>query len=316
MPHGTRPPPSGFRAPPIHTTYHKTVISCIGPLGDGMACGQNCRRLSAGAGITITEDCCGGCVISATGIPPQAPGACTCLLVSDSARPGIVVTPGQTPGFFTIGLDPLATETPQGAQAKVDALKGELGPCCEKNAADIEFITNRLNAFPPVPAAFLTPEQAQQIAADAVKAALDEHNAKCHTLKIVSEGVTAESGWEVDAQELRTIGGVNTVFIRLNRIGGDLVGEDADFTNSDGKHEEGNIIPDLLIARVPDDWRPPQTYVVLGGNSYGHGSVRVHPNGDVYLLDWATNNVIQNGYLLRIEYEFLKQSPCETPAGA
>ena len=153
-------------------------------------------------------------------------------------------------------------------------------------------------------------QEAEQRAADAEEA-LTDHLATCHSLEIASEGVTAEPGWEVDTAEMRRIGGVHSVFLRLNRTGGDLVGVDAEWVNSEGKHEEGNIIPDLLIARVPPGWAPPQTYMPFGANSYGHGSIRVHGNGEVYLCDWAANNVIQDGYLVRIGYEFLAASPCE-----
>lgn len=258
-----------------------------------MACGESCRRLSAGAGITITPDCCGGCVISASG----GEAGCTCVLAADPARPGIVITPGG-PGSYWLGLDPAQAQNPQVAA----------------NAAEIKTLTDRLNAFPPIPPSFLTGPQVQAMIDASVSQALADHAAKCHTLKIVTAGVTTEAGWEVELAELRSIGGVNTVFIRLNRTGGDLVGVDADWTNSEGKHEEGNIVPDLLIAHVPEGWRPPQTYMAFGDNSYGNGGVRVHGNGDVYLCDWMTNNVIQDGYALRFEYEFLAASPCETPA--
>lgn len=166
----------------------------------------------------------------------------------------------------------------------------------------------RPTAAPPL---LQAPPDVSQL--EALRQAFTDHMTACHRLVIQTEGVTAEAGWSVDAAEHRRIGGVNTVFIRLERTGGDLTGEGLDFVNSDGKGEAGNIIPDLLVAHVPSDWAPPQTYMAFADNSYGHGGIRIHANGDVYLTDWGVNNVIQNGYLTRFEYEFLALSPCETP---
>lgn len=306
-----------------------------------MACGQNCRRLSAGPGIEITEDCCGGCVISATGgtNPPQ-PGTCTCLLVADASRPGIVVTPGQTPGFFSLGLDPLAVETPQGAQAKVDAAKAPLEQCCTKNTGDITTLVNRLNAFPPVPASFVSPADVQTLVDAAVKKALDEHKAACHTLQTITGGVTpiadadrernpdpnSQGSWEDDGSVMHVIGGVHHVFIRVKRTGGlylptenetTTTGHSLDFVSDanpaqgyEGGPEAGNVVPDCDFLALDEAWMPTSSYKVSAHSSFGTGSVILFQN-KVFMLDWMVNNTVQTGHKIAFEYTFLKESPCE-----
>ncbi|RZF02821.1 hypothetical protein [Streptomyces albidoflavus] len=152
-------------------------------------------------------------------------------------------------------------------------------------------------------------DEAVATAADALKAHVDA----CHTLEVdaASEGVVAEEGWAVDLVERRSLGGSHTAFIRLKRTGDGIQSKDETFVNADGLHEEGNLVPDLLIAKVGEKWRPPQTYLTSAHTSYGSGSVRVHPTGEVYLLDWARNNVLQTNHTLRFEYEWLTKSPCE-----
>ncbi|MFD8335592.1 hypothetical protein ACFV42_23475 [Streptomyces solisilvae] len=170
---------------------------------------------------------------------------------------------------------------------------------------------------PTPPSGGVTEDKAQEIADAAAQKAVKGHVDTCHTLKINTDksGVTPEQDWEVDLVELRSIGGTHTAFIRLNRTGGNLTSKDADFLGEQGQHEEGNIVPDLLIATVSDDWRPPQTYLTSAHTSYGSGSVRIHPDGKVYLLDWMTNNVLQTGHTLRFEYEFLTKTACESGEG-
>ncbi|MFE7963413.1 hypothetical protein ACFU0X_10220 [Streptomyces cellulosae] len=155
----------------------------------------------------------------------------------------------------------------------------------------------------------LTKEEAAKLVDDKIA----DHVASCHTLQVVNDAaaVEAQDGWEVHTVERRSLGGSHTAFIRLRRTGENIQGKDENFVNAAGVHEEGNIVPDLLIAKLAEDWRPPQSYLVGAHTSYGSGSVRVEANGDVYLLDWMRNNVLQTGHYLRFEYEWLTQSPCQ-----
>ncbi|MGW7504396.1 hypothetical protein ACWGIR_23085 [Streptomyces albidoflavus] len=232
-------------------------------------------------------------------------------------------------------------ETPAGAQAKADkaledakayadGLKSESDQCCQANTEAISAgdaaLQEQIDALKesggggePAPGG-VTEEQAKALA-DAARdeavataaEALKAHVDACHTLEVdaASEGVVAEEGWAVDLVERRTLGGSHTAFIRLKRTGDGIQSKDETFVNADGLHEEGNLVPDLLIAKVGEKWRPPQTYLTSAHTSYGSGSVRVHPTGDVYLLDWARNNVLQTNHTLRFEYEWLTKSPCE-----
>ncbi|MBD3004719.1 hypothetical protein [Streptomyces sp. 5-10] len=167
----------------------------------------------------------------------------------------------------------------------------------------------------PQPGGGLTEKQVQEIVDKAVKDALDKHIENCHTLDIIEKGVTPEQGWKVDVQELRQMGGVSTAFIRLERTGDDIASKGPDF-KSEGKPSQGNIVPDLLIAKLDQTWCPPQSLVVSCGTSYGSGTVRVEKGGGVYLLDWTYNNPLRKGHLLRTSYEFMAESKCQGKEGA
>lgn len=168
---------------------------------------------------------------------------------------------------------------------------------------------------PGTPGGGLSEAEVQKIVEKAVADAMSEHVVSCHTLDVITDGVTVEPGWEIDTSELRVLGGVTSAFLRLKRTGDDIESKGPDF-QSDGKPSQGNIVPDLKIATVTGPWVPPQSYVVSGGSSYGSGTIRVEKGGGVFLLDWTFNNPLRKDHLLRTSWEFLTESKCQDPSPA
>jgi len=307
-------------------------------------CGTSCRRLRGEGGIKIDPDCCGGCVVSIdpASIPP-GPGGITeqrAKEIADAAAKAAVDGNNAThpPGInedkakqiaadaAKAAVDAYAANDPKGvssddakkiaddaAKAAVDAYaaKDTQGLPEEKvkqiaDDAAKAAIEQYMKDHPPVGG--ITEEQAKQIADDATK----KHADTCHTLSVVKEGVTAEDGWSVHTQELRSIGGTRTAVIWLQRTGKNISGKSADQEAGDGQPEEGNIVPDLLIAKVAKDWIPPVTQLHSAHTGYTTGSVRINTKGELYLADLTSNNALRTGQFLVFEYEFQVKTACES----
>jgi len=157
----------------------------------------------------------------------------------------------------------------------------------------------------------LTEEQVNQIVSDALR----QHASTCHTLNVVTEGVTAEEGWKVTKQELREIGGTRTAVIWLQRTGENIASKTIDQQAGDGLPEEGNIVPDLLIAKVAGDWIPPVTQLHGAHTGYTDASVRINTAGEIYLATLTSNNELRTNQYLVFEYEFQVRSGCESGEG-
>jgi len=165
----------------------------------------------------------------------------------------------------------------------------------------------------PDTAALETKDGAQAKADAAEKNALDSLRAlvdKCLTLQIVNDGVTAEEGWTVHTQELRSIGGTHNAVIWLKRTGENISSKTADQKAGDGQPEEGNLVPDLLIAKVAADWIPAKTILVSAHTGYTTGSVRINTKGEMYLADLTSNNALRTGQFLVFTYTFLTEPDC------
>ena len=127
-------------------------------------------------------------------------------------------------------------------------------------------------------------------------AALAEHIAEYHTTKTLTSGVTAADGWSVTAQQLTITPDALVAVVTVNRTGPDVAMQPAP--------EAGNVVPDLLVANADTQWRPagPDPVILIGATGFGHGSMRVTPQGEIYLLDWSNDNPLKTGQNLRFTY--------------
>ncbi|MER6605965.1 hypothetical protein ABT282_08615 [Streptomyces sp. NPDC000927] len=218
------------------------------------------------------------------------------------------------------GGDGKVWETPEGAQAKVDAhaektkdVHGIKDTTLLVTKDELKAVEDKIPAGGGDGKTWETPEAAQAKAdkalADANKYtddALKKHVDTYHALEIVTTGgVTAEAGWTVAAQEMRSIGGVHTVFIELERAGANIAGRTAAQKAGDGLPEAGNVVPDLLIAKVSPDWAPPKRLMIDTHSGYTSGSVRVTNKGEIFLADLLPDNALRTKHHLVFSYEFI-----------
>lgn len=126
--------------------------------------------------------------------------------------------------------------------------------------------------------------------------ALAEHIAAYHTTKTLTSGLTAADGWNVTAQKLTITPDALVAVVTINRTGPDVAMQPAP--------EAGNVVPDLLVATAEETWRPagPDPIIFIGATGFGHGSMRITPQGEIYLLDWANDNPLKTGQNLRFSY--------------
>ncbi|HCA85330.1 MAG TPA: hypothetical protein DEQ61_07435 [Streptomyces sp.] len=119
-----------------------------------------------------------------------------------------------------------------------------------------------------------------------------------YTTTTVTTGVTPATGWTVTLQKLTTTGGKKTGIIRLNRSGADLGAAEGFPTTS------GNISPDLVVATVTTDWRPPEDLYISCSTGINHGTLRVQADGSCQLLTWQVDTTISNNHNLRWTWTF------------
>ncbi|AEM88999.1 hypothetical protein [Streptomyces violaceusniger] len=318
-------------------------------------CGTSCRRLRGENGVKVEPDCCGGCVVSidpaslpsgdgiteakAKEIADAAAKAAVDAYaakdtnggiteakakeIADAAakaaideyaknNPGGGITEAKAKEIADAAAkaaideyaknNPGGGETPEGAQAKADKAltdakaytdqaKAAAEKCCEKNTGDIKTLNDTYTT----------------------------HLANCHTRKTITDGVTPEKGWEIEKVELNIVNGVHSAFIRFNRSGDNIESKGADFVDEKGIHNQGNIVPDLLIAKVGEEWQPTETFLENASTAYGSGSVRIHgpgaQAGEVYLVDWTFNAPLQTGHALRFDWTFVKDPKCAAGGG-
>ena len=126
--------------------------------------------------------------------------------------------------------------------------------------------------------------------------ALQAHIAEYHTTKTLTSGVTAAGGWNVTSQRLTITPDALVAVVTVNRTGPDVAMQPAP--------EAGNVVPDLLVANADTQWRPagPDPVILIGATGFGHGSMRVTPQGEIYLLDWSNDNPLKTGQNLRFTY--------------
>jgi len=129
-----------------------------------------------------------------------------------------------------------------------------------------------------------------------VEQALKEHLAQYHTTKTITQGVTAADGWSVTSQQLTATPDALVAVVTVSRTGPDVVMLPAP--------EAGNVVPDLHVVTAEAAWRPagPDQVIFIGATGFGHGSMRITPQGEIYLLDWSNDNPLKTGQNLRFTY--------------
>lgn len=127
-------------------------------------------------------------------------------------------------------------------------------------------------------------------------AALEAHIAQYHTTKTLTSGITAVDGWSVTTQQLTITPDALVAVVTIARSGPDVAMKPAP--------EAGNIVPDLLVANAEPAWRPagPDPIIFIGATGFGHGSMRVTAQGEIYLLDWSNDNPLKTGQNVRFTY--------------
>lgn len=113
------------------------------------------------------------------------------------------------------------------------------------------------------------------------------------TVETASTGATAATDWTLTTYNARRTRGVCSFTLGLTRSGAAITATAAGTTNP------GNLT-DQLIATLPAGWRPATETIAAATDGYADGSVRILPDGSVYLITWATSGVIQTSNYLRL----------------
>ncbi|MFI9807613.1 hypothetical protein ACIHEJ_25170 [Streptomyces sp. NPDC052301] len=117
-------------------------------------------------------------------------------------------------------------------------------------------------------------------------------------VETATTGAISTGNWTLTSYNARRTRGVCSFTMALTRTTANLTATAAGTTNP------GNV-NDELIGTLPAGWRPTTDTYAVATDGYADGSVRLTPDGSVYLITWATSGVIQVGNSLRLSACFV-----------